>query len=487
VTLSKAKTFRNILYTSLTKGTTLVCLAVTTSVIARNLTPADYGVVGFAAIIIGFLGNFADVGVANSAIRRTTLDQEGLRSAFTLKVILSLAAFGAAFLIAPFAHHFFQHPATDNVVRVLALDFLVSTVGFMPLVVLTRDQNFRTLSFPGVAGAVVRCILTVVLILLGWRYWAVVVADVGATFGAGVILQLARRIPIRLHFGWEDMAEYLRFGIPLFAAGVLVFVIFNLDNFLVGARLGSTQLGYYALAFAWGSFVCRLLFDTVNSVLFPAFSAIQNDVIAMRRWYLKTIDLVGFVAVAVNTALLANTHWFLVTFLGKGTDKWIPAEGALRILCLYGILRAIVEPVSSCVMAIGKTKTLLQSNAVAGIVEVLLLLPALRTRSISLVAVSVSVAYATQILIYVPFLRRNLGIGFRDVARQLWPVIPAIIGGCLLTSLLPTSLGSTFLTLACKGLFTALTVAVIHGLCTRFRCFHEAGGMISHQFARVRA
>lgn len=486
MTLSKARTFRNIVYTSLTKGTTLVCLAVTSSVVARNLTPADYGVVGFAAIIIGFLGHFSDVGVASSAIRRTTLDQEGLRSAFTLKVMLSLAAFVAALLLAPFAHYFFQHPATGNVVRVLALNFLVSTVGFMPLVALTRDQNFQALSFPGIAGAIIRCILTVALILMGWKYWAVVVADVGATFGAGMVMQLARRVPIRLHFGWGDIVEYLRFGVPLFAAGVLVFVIFNLDNFLVGARMGSTQLGYYALAFAWGSFVSGLLFDTVNSVLFPAFSAIQGDVIAMRRWYLKTIDLVGFVAAAANTALLANTHWFLVTFLGKGTDKWIPAEAALKILCLYGILRAIIEPVSNCVLALGKTRTLLQSNALAGIVEVLLLLLALRAGSILFVAISVSVAYATQILIYVPFLRRNLGIGFREVTRQLWPVIPAIIGGCLLTSVLPVSLGSTFLTLACKGLFTALAVAVIHGLCTRFRCFHEAGGMISHQFARVR-
>ncbi len=60
----------------------------------------------------------------------------------------------------------------------------------------------------------------------------------------------------------------------------------------------------------------------------------------MRRWYLKTIDLVAFVATVANTALLANASFFLVTFLGKGTGKWLPTLSSLRILCMYGILRA---------------------------------------------------------------------------------------------------------------------------------------------------
>ena len=103
MSISKAKAFRNVMYSSLTKGATLVCIALTSSVVARNLGPSDYGVVGFAGIIIGFLSQFSDAGVGSAAIRRPTLDQHSLRTAFTLKIILSCGAFVAAFLIAPFA------------------------------------------------------------------------------------------------------------------------------------------------------------------------------------------------------------------------------------------------------------------------------------------------------------------------------------------------------------------------------------------------
>ena len=487
MTNSKAKTFRNVIYTSLTKGATLVCIAVTSSVVARNLSPSDYGVVGFAAIIIGFLLHFSDVGVGSAAIRRPTLDQHSLQTAFTLKIILSSGAFVAAFLIAPFAHYFFNHPATGNVIRVLAFDFLVSTIGFLSLVTLTREQNYRALVIPGVASAVARCILAVTLILCGWKYWAVVFADVGANLTSAIAIQLARKMRIRFQFDWTVAREYLRFGVPLLGSGILVFLLMNMDNFLVGSVMGSAKLGYYALAFTWGSFICGLLYDTVNNVLFPAFSAIQDDTAAMRRWYLKTLDLVAFVAVVANTALLANVHFFLVTFLGKGTGKWLPAATALEILCVYGIIRVLTEPIGNCIMARGRTKMLLHANAFAGAIELMLILLVLRTGRIELIAAAVLIAYATQAIIYLPYLRRELSIGFGDLVAQLWPVIPALVGGCLLTSLLPDSLGGTIFTLACRGLFTALVVALIHGLCTRFRCFQEAGGMIAQNLARVRA
>jgi O-antigen/teichoic acid export membrane protein len=486
MTSSKGKVFRNVIYTTLGKGATLVCIAVTSSIVARNLSPSDYGVVGFAGIIIGFLSHFGDVGVGSAAVRRPSLGENELQTAFTLKLVLSILAFLAAYLIAPFAHLFFQHPATANVIRLLAFDFPLSVIGFTAWVMLTREQNYRALVIPGVIGTFVRSILAITLVLYGWKYWAVVVADVGATLAYGVATQLAKRIPYRFHFDFPDAEEYLRFGIPLVGSGIFIFLVMNMDNFLVGSHLGSAQLGYYALAFTWGSFICGLLWDTVNNVLLPAFSAIQDDTVAMRRWYLKTVDLVAFVAVVANTALLANAHYFLVTFLGKGTGKWLPAANAFKILCIYGVVRAITEPVGNCIMARGRTKILLHANMLAGAVELGLILLALRTGRIELVAAAVLIAYSSASIILLPFVRRELSVGIGDILAQIWPVAPAMIIGCLITTLLPGSFGNTMITLACRGLITASVVALTHGLCSRFRCFQEASGMISQNLARVR-
>ena len=484
MTISKSKTFRNIVYTGFGKGLTLICVALTSLVVARNLTSSDYGVVGFAGIIIGFLSQFSDLGVANAVIRRPDLNQHNLQTALTLKILLSVGAFGAAFLVAPFARHFFDHPATGNVIRILALNFLVSTVGFLPLIVLTREMNYRALMIPGVAAAAAQCILAITLVLHGWSYWAVIIANVGAMLTSGIVMQLIRRIPVRFRFDWTDAQEFLRFGIPLFGSGILAFVIFNLDNFLVGASMGSARLGYYALAFTWGSFICGILTATVNNVLFPAFSAMQNDPVAVRRWYLKTVDLVAFIAVAANTALLANAHFFLVTLLGKGTGKWLPAVLSLQILCVYGILRAIAEPLGPCLMACGRTRTLLHASLLAGGIELALLVLALRSGRIEMVACAVLIAYISQAIVYLPALRNEFSVDLGSIVARIWPIVPALGAGWWITTLLPGSFGATFFTLGIRVLFTTSVVCLIHGLFSHFRCFNEVRGMIWQNFAR---
>ena len=487
LTVSKTKTFRNIIYTTLTKGITIVCLLLTSLVVARNLTPKDYGIVGFAGIIIGFLSRFSDMSVGSAVVRRPVLKANDLHTAFTLKLILSSAAFVVALLIAPFARHLFDHPAIGNVIRILALTFLVSTVGFVPQILLMREMNYRALVIPGVTGAAVQCVLAVTLVLCGWSYWAVVIASVGAALSTGIATQLTRRTPIRLRFDWTDAREYLRFGVPLFGTGVLIFLIFNLDNFLVGTSMGSAKLGYYALAFTWGSFICGFLNDTVNSVLMPALAVIQNDAVAMRRWYLKTIDLAALIAAAVNASIFANAHYFLLTFLGKGTPKWLPAATTLQILCVYGILRVVTEVLGPCLIARGETKVMWRANLLIGVVEVALLLLALRTGRIEMIAAAVLAAYACAAIVLMPFLRSEMSIGIGDIVAQIWPVGPAFVAGYLVTALLPGPFGNTIITLAARGLITASVVVLTHGLCTRFRFFQEASRMISPNLARLRA
>src|SRR5690242_7031680 len=103
MTSSKAKIFQNVIYLSFARATAYIGGALTSMIVARNLSPSDFGVVAFAWIIIGFLGHFSDLGLGSAAVRSPSLDQKSLRTAFTLKLILGVAAFLAVYLIAPFA------------------------------------------------------------------------------------------------------------------------------------------------------------------------------------------------------------------------------------------------------------------------------------------------------------------------------------------------------------------------------------------------
>ena len=476
--VSKAQTFRNVIYNSLSRGILLICQLLTSMVVARNLSPSDMGVVGFALIIIGFLNQFSDCGVESAAVRQPQLTQGNLETAFVLKLILGFLAFFTAVLIAPMAHYFCDHPAVANVTRFLALNFLINTISFFPVVRLTREMNYRAQVIPNAINALVRCLLAITLILYGWKFWAVVLADVGANLASNLAFLGVKRVRFGVHFERVEAVALLRFGVSLLGAGLLTFAIFSMDNFLVSATMGIAMLGYYALAFNWGSFVCNLLAGTVNGVLFPTFAAIQHDLVKLRRWYLKTIDLVAFIAIVVNTTLLANADSFLVIFLGKGSGKWLPALSTLQILCFYGIIRAITEPLGNCLMARNRTQILLHSVLLCGGAQILLLIPALLTHKIEWVALAVLIAYAMQTIIYIPFLRRELSVTPGDLVRQLWPIVPAMLAGWGATRALFKSPEGSLFTLAYRGLFTAAIVAIVHGSLTGFRCFQEGRELI---------
>ena len=147
----------------------------------------------------------------------------------------------------------------------------------------------------------------------------------------------------------------------------------------------------------------------------------------------------------------------------------------------------MTEVIGPSLMARGETKILLRANLLIAFAEIALLTLALRTGRIEMVAAAVLIAYSFAAFILLPFLRRELSIGIGEIMSKLWPVGPAFVAGCLVTALLPGSIGNAIVTLIVRGVITASVVIFTHGVCTGFRCFQEASGMISQNIARVRA
>jgi len=467
--------FRGISWASGTRLFGLLLQMASAAVIARYLASGDIGLIGFAGIFIAFLSRFTNFGIEAAIIQRGQLDRNVLTTAFTLQGALAVTAFVASLMIAPFGQVLIGHEGASGVIVALGSIFLINILGFLPTCLLTRELNYGRLSLAQASRALSRGMLVIGLVLLGFRYWGIVIADIVAAIVFLLSLGRAHRWVLRPRFDKNAARALLNFAAPIFACNLLVFALFNADNFAIGAVLGATMLGYYVIAFNWGSMICGLLYETVNSVLFPAFSKIQNNIDEMRHLYLKTLERVGFVAVLVNTCLLASAHDFLVVFLGKGSDKWLPAVTCLQVLCVYGMLRALTEPLANVMLALGRTRTLFTANVVATLIELGLMAPALYWYGINGVAVLVLVAYGAQLWLFVPFVVRQLSMRLRELLAIVLPL--AIAGGVsvYVTSLV-LSHGSevSWLSLALRIFVTATTVTLVHGFLSSFRLFRDA-------------
>jgi O-antigen/teichoic acid export membrane protein len=476
----KTKTFSNIAYNSLAKVVTLVFQAFANIILTRTLTAADYGIVGFAGIFISFLGQFSDLGMGSALIQRHEINHKTLYTGFTVKFFLGIFICLTAWIVAPFSAKFFDNPSVVDVIRILSLSFVINTFIFLPNVLLTKELNYKSISFYNTLTVLFQSAVVITLALNGFKFWSIVFANLSAAAFTVLIVNIIRPVRPKFMFNRAIAYQLVNYGGNIFLAGFIVFVIFNIDNFMIGSVAGADQLGYYALAFNWGSMMCTLLSTTILTVMFPTLSTMEGNKGRIKNAYLRVLEYLSFAGILSNMTLFVIAKDFLVYVLGHGTDKWLPALATLRILCVYGIFRMLLEPVGSVIMAIGKTDQLRKVTSLVAVIELVFIYPVLIHFNIEGVAILVTIAYVSQYALYYPVMKKEINLKFSDFFDSVMPSLVSIITIISLFLFFETSWESSIVFMFIKIILCTLSYMFLHGLITKWKLFKEAYGMLQN-------
>lgn len=397
-------------YNTLFRILIVVVQGVTSIFLARILSSADYGVITFAAIFVGFLSQFSDFGLGSALVQKKEINQSILNTAFTMRNIVAFVLVLIAVIISFIVPHFFDYPNIEWVIRLMALNFILNSMGFVSAALLKREMNFFGTNLALLVSAIAGSIVAISLAYSGYGFWSLVWSNVLSSAIYVIAIRLIK--PIKLNYEINKVAahEMWRFGSYILFSGLMVYVVFNGANFIVGTLQGAVALGFFSLALDWGTKIPTLLGMTVVSVLFPAFSKIRDDKEMLVSTYINSVKYMAFISIMVNGTLICISEDFLITILGDGTDKWMPALNAFRILCLYGIVRAILEPIGSLITALGETRVLMKAVTIAAFIQILLLYPVLLNYGVEGVSWLILGSYVSQYLIYLPFLKQRAGI-----------------------------------------------------------------------------
>jgi lipopolysaccharide exporter len=231
--------------------------------------------------------------------------------------------------------------------------------------------------------------------------------------------------------------------------------------------------------------ICVMLGGVVLSVLFPTFSKMQSDRQRIKKAYLRALEYISFVGILANTGLLAVSKEFLYFVLGRGTDKWLPALVSLRILCIYGILRLLLEPVGSVILAIGKSGPLLRAQIIMAAVELVLLYPALHFFGIEGVAVAVTVSYVLAFAALFPLLRKELGLRLEEWIAPALPAAGSAIIAVVALGVVQGFIPFTFAGMAAKVLILLCIYVATYGMITKWKIVGEIIDIVSEFRARA--
>jgi O-antigen/teichoic acid export membrane protein len=437
-------------------GVQAVVQVLVTAALGRLLTPAEFGVMGAAVVVIALSQIVSQVGVGPAIVQRKDLDETHIRTAFTISGGLGFVLGAALWLAAPALAAFYRIPEVEPVFRGMALLFPIDGLNTVGESLLSRQLRFRLFVALDVGSYMIgyACI-GVFLAWRGYGVWALVAANLSQVTLRTIAMYVATRHSIRPGLDLRASKDLLSFGFGHSLAQVALVLSQQGDNMVVGRWLGPAALGVYGRAYGLMVMPATVFGKIVNRVLFPVMAHVQDERARLAGAYERALAIVALVSLPVSAALWVIAPEFIPALLGP---QWTAAVLPFRLFTCGLFFRMSSKITDVCVKAAGAvySRALIQ-----GIYAVLVVVAALAGQrwGIGGVAVAVSIAMAINWLMMAGLGRSVTGLSWtRFTAAQAPGLMLAVLAGGLvaLTVQLTRSLH--------VGRFAVLGVAALSGL-----------------------
>jgi O-antigen/teichoic acid export membrane protein len=342
---------RGSVWTALRQAVQQGCSLIALVVVARLLPPAEVGLFSLATLVLTITRALTETGFEQALIQRAELDDEVLDVGFVavllrgLLVALVLAA--AASLFAAF----FAEPRVASIVRVLAIGILIEGLINNRVAMFQRTLDFRRYFFFHAAGQIVGLAATVLSALVLHNVWAVVAGQLASALARVIASYALCAERPRLRFRWALARELLQYGRWVSASSILLFILVNGDNVVIGKWIGAEALAYYNWAYQLANLPALVITQVLSSVMFPALAAVRADRTRLAELFARSMRLTWLLALPSSLLIVALVDVFTRALLG---DKWLPIVPLTHALALFGLLRAIGASAGALFLAVGK-------------------------------------------------------------------------------------------------------------------------------------
>jgi O-antigen/teichoic acid export membrane protein len=336
-----------------------------TLVVIRLLSPADYGLLAMATLFLSFLLMFAEAGLGPALVQARELDETMLRSTLGAVIVIDCALFLILVAAAPVIAGFFEEPRLVSIIRVLAVQILLSMFGTIPTAMLSRALDFKRPSIVGLASSVLGSLTTLALALAGYGVWALVVGNLAAQVCSVAALNALSPFARWPDFSMKGARTLIDFGWRVTTGRTLWFLYSQADIVIAGKLLGKELLGVYSVSMHLASLPVQKVSSILNQVAFPAFASLRENRAAVAANLLKTIRLVGFVGFPITWGLASVSQEAVHVLLG---EKWEGATVPLRLIALVMPFRILSTLLPSATDGIGRADVAMTNVFVACLV-----------------------------------------------------------------------------------------------------------------------
>ncbi|MDE5758276.1 MAG: lipopolysaccharide biosynthesis protein [Allobaculum sp.] len=324
-------------------------------ILARILSPADFGIIGMLAIFIAVSQTLIDSGFASALIQKKNPTQTDFSTIFYWNITFSTLLYLILYAVAPFIAGFYSMPLLSEVLRIIALNLILTAALAIQRTRLQKDLAFKTICIVNLSSYICGALLAIFMAHHGWGVWSLVWMQLVYGILSIFLLAVITRWKPSLFFSMESLRELFGFGGFIMAANILQTICQNLQGLIIGKRFEATQMGYFSQAYKLDQISSHSIPQVIVQVMYPVYSSIQDDRERLNDMVLLSIRVVSFIIFPILSTLIIVSEPLIQFLYG---DKWIPCVPYFRILCVGGFFVCLQNINFYAVAAVGKSKSL---------------------------------------------------------------------------------------------------------------------------------
>ena len=408
------------------QGMSFLLQMASTVILARLLTPQDYGLIAMITAVTGFVALFKDLGLSMATVQKDRITHEQISTLFWINVALSVMVMLVAMALAPAIAWFYGEPKLQPLTLVMAVGFVFGGLCAQHSALLRRQMRFGTLALIDILRLAVSVVVGIITALAGAGVWALVYMTLsGSLFNAvavWIVCCWRPSLPVR-HAGVRSM---LGFGANLTGFNILNYFARNLDNVLIGRFCDADVLGVYNKAYNLLLLPIEQINGPVTAVALPALSRLQNQPERFKSYYTKGIFLVAFITMPIVLFLFAASELAILIVLGS---QWVNAATIFRLLMPAAFIGTFNIATGWVYISLGQPNRQFRMGIVCALVTMMSFAIGIRWGAIG-VASAFSIANCVMLYPRIIYCFRRSPLHVKDLLNALWKPAVASLVAC---------------------------------------------------------
>jgi len=373
--------FVDIFWSFFQRGGSLIISFVSNMVLARLLTPDDFGCVGIIMIFVSFADLLVDSGLAGALIQKKNITQNDINTVFTTNFAISVFIYILIFVTAPFLAVYFKIQNLDVYLRVVSISILLRAFFIVQSADLMKRLQFKRISIYGIITTAGGVIVAIIMALYGFGVWSLVAKNIVQPLLSALLYGLGSPVSGKFGFDTQSFKQLFGFGWFVMLTAFLDLLYTNTIAFIVGKRYTVKDLGYYNQANSLQQVPTYSLAMVIKQVLFPYMARIYDDKDLMKEYSQRVMIVSTFAIFPIMMYLISFAQPLVVLLY---SSKWLPSAIFFQILCIEGIVHSMIHINRQILKALGETKLLFRIQLVVLAIGIVMLLIAQKFSIIAL-------------------------------------------------------------------------------------------------------